>query len=320
MYNEILKQMQVDEEAFNSLPTSEKLRVSREKRVASLLEVGYITPDEAKTYREQLTELPQDRKGLVVAYYLRGLYNSLYETPTMETTEKIADTIASFHLSERGALKNGKTIADTLTPEEQIRWTDELTAIHISEEIKIAETFVDAKRKRIRAKLLNFLSLEIAVSLSMPDDGELDSIPYLRELLQEKGYRANAKSLNDGDKKAIQEAALHYLNLLELSFLNGVGLLRYEEYKSLRDEEDETFKEDFYYRDVYDEALTEFECTYLAFDRAISVTYSDNTPKVCLDFLDTIYRKAYLQEEEGIFKVKLNGGKFSYLLEEAKLC
>lgn len=61
---DILKTIQEEREAFNALPTSEKIKQNREARVASLLNVGYITPDEAKTYREQLN-------GKELAY-LRG--------------------------------------------------------------------------------------------------------------------------------------------------------------------------------------------------------------------------------------------------------
>lgn len=150
---DILKTIQEEREAFNALPTSEKIKQNREARVASLLKVGYITPDEAKTYREQLTELPQDRKGLVVAYFLLGIESHLDTIPSTEETKRIEEIIGSFHLSERGALRNGKTIADTLTPEEQSRWSSELSQAHTEEQIRKAETFVDAKRNRIRGQL-----------------------------------------------------------------------------------------------------------------------------------------------------------------------
>lgn len=308
----ILETIQEERAAFRALPTSEKIRIRREERVASLLKVGYITPAEAEAYREEQKELPKDRKALVVLYYLR---NGDATTPSMEGIERTQEVVASFHLRERGALSNGKTIGDTLTKEEANRWVDELTAIHIQEGIRRAETFVDAKRKRIRSKLLRYACIE--VSLSLMDDQEsrtgLDSIPYLRELLKEKGYRRRAKSLNEKDREAIQEAALHYLDLLELSFLNGVGLLRSEEYEPLQDETG-GFKEDFYYRDAYDEALIEFESLYLLLEIAIADFYEDGTAKEAIDFLSRFYEEFFSKDFEGIKE-----SKFTCFLEEGKV-
>lgn len=320
-YEDLLEMMKQEREAFNNLPTSEKLRVNRERRVLSLLNVGYITPDEAKTYREQLNELPQERKGLVVAYYLLGIDSDLDQLPTMETSEQIGRVIASYHLQERGALQNGKTIADVLTTAERNKFVGELSAIHIQENIKRAENFVDNRRKRIKASLLNLLPLEIALSLSAPEPQgeEYDTIPYLRELLQERGYKGKGKSLSDGERKAIQEASIHYLDLIELSFLNGVGLLRYEEYKNYLSEDGSRWEKDLRYRDVYDEALTEFEIIYLLFDNATVLFYADGTAKDSLDFLNS-FREALLTGEQKERYNELKGGKFSYLLQEAKQC
>lgn len=311
----LLGKTQEEREAFNALPTSEKVRITRQERVADLLRVGYISKAEAETYRQQLTELPQDRKGLVVAYYLKSRISL---TPSMETTARIEEVIASFHLSERGALRDGKTIADTLTGSELNRWVEELTTIHIQEGIKRAETFVDAKRKRIRGKLLKFACLEVASAINEPEpQGEdYDTIPYLRELLQEKGYRANAKSLNDGDRTAIQEAALHYLDLLELCFLNGIGVVRYEEYRGYQNEEQTEWTKELLYRDVYDEALTEFEDMYLLLEVAITNFYEDGTAKEAIDFLSRFF-KALSGKGSEDYK-ELQGGKFSCYLEEAK--
>ena len=306
---DILKTIQEEREEFNALPTSEKLKRNRERRVASLLKVGYITPDEAKTYREQLTELPQDRKGLVVAYFLLGLDRDL----DVEDVKRMEEIVASFHLSERGALRDGKTIADTLTPDEQSRWSRELSEAHTKEEIRQAETFVDAKRNRIRGQLLKFIPYAIASSLledEQEEEEELDAIPYLREQLQERGYRAKAKSLNDKDKAAIQGAASHYLDLLELAFLSGVGKLRYEEYKGYLSEDGERWEKDFLYRDAFDEALTEFEEGYLLLYHSIATHYADGTPKGAIDSLKDFYTKLI----EGSSYIK--SSKFTYLIGE----
>lgn len=312
---DILKTIQEEREEFNALPTSEKLKRNRERRVASLLNVGYITPDEAKTYREQLTELPKDRKGLVIAYFLLGIESHLDTIPSTEENERIAEIIGSFRIQERGLLRGGKTLIEGFSPEERTRWTEELSNAHTEANITKAGTFVDAKRSRIRAKLLQLQTILIATSLVEDEQqgSELDAIPYLREELQKRGYRAKAKSLNDADKEAIQGAASHYLDLLELAFLNGVGLLRYEEYKSLQDEEG-GFKENFYYRDAYDEALTEFESIYLLLDNVVAPFYTDGTAREAIDFLSKFYKRIF---EEGYFTETLRGTKFNYLIEEA---
>ena len=319
-YKEFRETIRKKMEEFYSLPSSEKQRIIREERVTDLLNVGYITPDEAKGYRLQLTELPQDRKGLVVAYFLLGEIDHLNTPPTMETSERIRETIASFHLRDRGALQNGKTIADTLTGEEQKRWGEELSAIHTREAIKRAETFVDSKRKRIRGKILDLLPLEIALSLSEPEptDG-LDTIPYLRDVLQENGYKGNGKSLSDGDKQAIQAAALYYLDLIEYAFLSGIGILRNEEYKDYLSEDETMWVKTLTYRDVYDEALTEYGIIYEIFETVTLNFYNDGTPKEAIGFLTSISKEML----NGKLKDKydtLKGGKFSCLLEEATKC
>lgn len=317
---EFTDKLQRDREEFNALPTSEKIQRNREARIASLLNIGYLSPDEAQGYREQLTELPQDRKGLVVAYYLLGVDSHKELLPTTEEKARIDEVIASFHLSERGALRNGKTIADTLTPDEQSRWSSDLHKTHIEANLKRAEIFVDAKRKRIKGELLKLFPILIGISLAEDEkqgkERELDAIPYLRESLKEWGYNGKGKSLNASDKAAIERAASHYLDLIELAFLNGVGMLRYEEYKPLRYENDE-FKEDFIYRDVYDEALTEWETIYLLFDNAIAEFYAEGTAKEAIDFL-RLYYKAIFVKEATYFQEALQGTKFNYLLEEKK--
>lgn len=317
---ERINKLQRDREAFNALPTSEKIKRNREARIASLLKVGYLSPDEAQGYREQLTELPQDRKGLVVAYFLLGIESHKDLLPTTEETARRAEVIASFHLSERGALWNGATISDTLTPEEQTRWISELSKSHIEANLRRAENFVDAKRKRIKGKLLKLFPILIGVTLAEDEkqgkEEALDDIPYFRKSLKEWGYKGKGKSLNAKEKAAIERAASHYLDLIELAFLNGVGILRYEEYKSLQDEEG-TFKEKFFYRDVYDEALTEWESIYLLFDNAVAEFYAEETAMEAINFL-RLYYEGIFDKEATYLQEALQGTKFNYLLEEKK--
>lgn len=318
---EILKTIKKKNEEFYNFPTSEKLKINREMRVTELLNVGYITPDEAKVYKNQLVELPKDKKGLVVAYFLLGMTDDFSKPPMLETFERITETIASFNLRERGVWRNGKSIADTLTGEEQNKLAEELIAIHIKEKIKRAEAFVYSKRNRIRSRLLRLFPMEIALSLSEPKpENELDSIPYLREVLQNNGYKGKCKTLSDEDNQAIQAAALHYLDLIECAFLSGIGRLRYEEYKEeyLNDGETE-FVKSLLYRDVYDEVLTEFEFIYLLMHAATTNFYTDGTPKEAIDFMGALINKLLKEELKDKYN-KLKGGKFSCLLEEDSKC
>lgn len=313
----VLKTIQEEREAFNALPTSEKLRQNRERRVTALLNVGYITPDEAETYREQLNALPTDRKGLVVAYFLLGIDSHLDTIPTIEEQSRTKEIIDSFRIHERGLLRNGRTLKEGFTPEELTRWASELGKERAKVNLTRAETFVDAKRERIRAHLLKFFPYFIASSLledEAQEEQELDAIPYLREELQKRGYRAKAKRLNNNDKEAIQGAASHYLDLLELAFLSGVGLLRYEEYKDYLSEDEGRWEKELIYRDAFDEALTEFEPIYILLDNTIAPHYTDGTPKGAIDFLEVAFKE--MLEEKGFFVERIKGTKFNYLIEE----
>jgi len=302
---------------LSSLPLFEQIRKGREVRVASLLNAGYITPEEAEIYREPLEELPKDRKGLVVAYYLSGVESRKDIAPSLEFSEKIGSIIGSFRLSERGALKDGRTIADTLAPEERIRWASSLSRAHAEEHIKYAEDFVATKRGRVRKQLLKFVRLFILFSLV--EDGEpepeLDPVVYLRDRLREHGYQPYTRSLSDTDKEAIEEAASYYLDLLELAFLTGLGIIRREEYKRLRDEKG-AFREDFYYRDELDEALTEYDSVYSLLTNAVVGFYADGSTRGVVEYLSGVYKKL-LQEESSLeFLAEIRRSRFKSLLEE----
>ena len=300
---------------LNTLSLSEKIKKAREIRVASLLNAGYITPEEAEIYREPLEELPKDRKGLIVAYYLSGVESRKDIAPSLEFSEKIGSIIGSFRLHERGALKDGRTIADTLAPEERIRWASSLSRAHAEEHIKYAEDFVATKRGRIRKQLLKFVRLFIISSLAEDEEPELDPIPYLRDRLREHGYQPYTRSLSDTDKEAIEEAASYYLDLLELAFLTGLGIIRREEYKRLRDEKG-AFREDFYYRDELDEALTEYDSVYSLLTNAVVGFYADGSTRGVVEYLSGVYKKV-LQEESSLeFLAEIRGSRFKSLLEE----
>ena len=313
--NELIEELQAKRERFAKLPTSEQIKRNRENNVDFLLSAGYITTDEAKGYRLQLTELPQDRKGLVVAYFLLGLVDN-FDTPlTIEANEQIQDFVHSFRLRDRGVWQDGKVINDVLTEEERERWLRGVPAICTMMGVKRAETFVDSKRKRIRNKIQSILQKEIAVALLEPEPEGYEYIPYLRNVLQENGYRDKGKALSDKDKQAIQTAALYYLDLIEFAILSGIGRLREEKYEdSLSKGEMDT-----YYDDVYDEVLTQLAIPYQLLKEAIWNFCTDVTSKGAIDYLNSYPARAFNGELKDRYKI-LKGGKFSYLLEEATIC
>ena len=283
----------------------EKRKAIREGLISSLIAQGYITPDEATAFRD-LKELPKDRKGLATAYYLLGIDSRLEYLPSIGFIERMKESLVEMFKTFEGvaAARNGE---DPNGMDEAAKRIDSIT---IQEKIKWAETFVDARRGIVRDKVLKFLQIEIALRLSKPDEGRWDCIVYLRDLLREKGYNGRSDSLNDKDRQIIREAAVYYLDLMELSFLNGTFTEREEEYKSLQDEEG-SFKEDYYYRDIFDEVLLAFDYSLDMLGGSI-ISYTDNSLKEYFNFLREEYDN--LLNEEDV--VKLKGGKFSYLLEE----
>ena len=284
----------------------EKRKAIREGLISSLIAQGYITPDEATTFRD-LKELPKDRKGLATAYYLLGIDSRLEYLPSIGFIERTKETLDEI-------FDNYKVIDAMRRGEENPTGMDEaakrIDNITIQEKIKWAETFVDARRGIVRDKVLKFLQIEIAVRLSKPDEGKEDCIVFLRDLLREKGYNGRSDSLNDKDRRIIREAAVYYLDLMELSFLNGTFTEREEEYKSLQDEEGD-LRDKYYYRDVFDEVLLAFDYSFEMLGGSI-ISYTDNSLKEYFNFLREEYDN--LLNEEDV--VKLKGGKFSYLLEE----
>lgn len=284
----------------------EKRKAIREGLISSLIAQGYITPDEATAFRD-LKELPKDRKGLATAYYLLGIDSRLEYLPSIGFIERTKETLDEI-------FDNYKVIDAMRRGEENPTGMDEaakrIENITIQEKIKWAETYINARRGIVRDKVLKFLQIEIAVRLSKPDEGKEDCIVFLRDLLREKGYNGRSDSLNDKDRRIIREAAVYYLDLMELSILNGTFMEREEEYKSLQDEEGD-LRDKYYYRDVFDEVLLAFDYSFEMLSGSI-VSYTDNSPKGYINLLREEYDN--LLNEEDV--VKLKGGKFSYLLEE----
>ena len=315
---ELRKILEEKRAELEALPLSERVRRHRETGIADLLSYGYLTEDEAKAYREQPTELPKDRKSLVVAYFLSGADGGAERSPKLFEMDAIKEVIAALHLKERNAFANGGTLKDVLSEEEQeafMRWQRNT---HTMGRIELAETFVDAKRKRIRAQLLRlfppFMALELAEK--KPRKGELDPIGSLRGGLAERGYRATAKSLNEKDREAIQEAAEYFLDLLELAYLNFEDEIREIEYLPYLNEDGSRWAREYRYKDETDEALLSYPDFYSLLDEAVTTAYRDGTAREAIEQLKESFRSL---EEEGIFD-KLRKSKFNVLIEEAKQC
>lgn len=315
---ELKKKIEAERAEFCTLTLTEKLERNKKHRIASLLNVGYISPDEAKKYNEALTELPTERKDLVVAYYLMGLDSYINEAPTVELTDNIQRAISNLPNTAKESLRRGGTLADGMTDKEVEEALSTFYSLPTNNNIKKAEIFVGAKRARIRAKLLKFVLFDIANNLFFEDkDSEIDSFPYLKEFLKKRGYKGKGKSLSDADKKAMQEAAEYYLDLMELSFLNGTTLIRQEEYKKYQNDKGE-WLETFYYRDEVDEVLTSYEATPIILDNAIGFHYGDTTAKGAIDMLSEIAKQFLIVDSKAIEQIKKS--KFKYILEEGGLC
>lgn len=231
----------------------------------SLVSIGFLPPDDTKNLQEPPERLPQDRKGLIACYVI---YSGIIDE-NRAINGGFSAYIKNYILKQDafGKVVGDRSIADVLGADEITsvykEWQDDLIRV-ITEKVT---SFVLEKRRRIRVELKKAILLRIAELLSMEvsndeETGEfLDSIPELRAMAEENGYRVNAESLNEEDRKALSFCADFYLDLLEVLYLNGIGERRIEEYKDLYDEE-ERLKEDFYFRDIEDEALMNFGDIY----------------------------------------------------------
>ena len=288
-----LRLLEEEKRAFSLLSAKEKLQRNREARLLSLVNVGYLSPDEAETYRE-LHEIPTDRKGLAVSYFLMGIEDFLGLQPDLAGALSIRDILRDFRASY--------PTASAITETEAEKWAVELARCQILQGVKRAESFVDAKISRLRDFLRGLMPVAIASALSKPHR-EKKATPFLNAFLRKRGYSSERESLSDQDKKAIREAGDYYFNLLELLFLNGETIIRIEEYKETPPS---------LYLDVEDEALLEFEIVAKLLDNAVSLSYGEGTAKEAIDFLKDVRDHAL----KSYYSPLLQGTKFECLLAE----
>lgn len=318
-----------DREKVLSLPPEERYRRIRIDGVEKLLYLGYITSDEADRYREQLSKLPTDRRGLVIAYFLSGYYNS--DIIDSEGYESIKGAIIS--LNERKKKLPTDRIIDVCNSEEIAEYKIAIATALYKSELQRAESFVDAKRKRLREALFPFVRMRAASALldePVKEKGEtLDRTPYLRDIAIENGYRQKAKIVNETDRQALDTASLYYLNLIELAILNGEGYRRRKEvYPNYLSDDEKEYIETLYYEDELDEALTELSNIYGVLDEMLIHFYNEGTPKKMIDLIKKFlsipitYRNGKFvnadEVEEDLFTCRLLNSKFKYLINERR--
>lgn len=244
----------------------------------SLVNIGYLTPDEAKSLQEPLKELPKSKKLLIACYLQYSKAIDYSKAINGDFLTSIRETIRKRDLSRYS--EENKSIRDILGTEETNRLLNEWDDALISSAKEIVTTFVCEKRRRIRGELKKALLLRMANALSVEafedeETGELfDSIPYLREMAKANGYREDAQELNEADRTALSLCADHYLDLLELLYINGTGEERTKAYEALYDEEG-YLKESFYYKDIKDEALMEFGDIYYLLSNVFYLALQD---------------------------------------------
>ena len=325
----LIEQINADREKRLSLPVKERYKLMREDGVKKLLYLGYIEEAEAGKYREPLSELPTDRKGLIIAYFLSGFYDS--EIIETEDYENIREATKNLNLRSK-LLSSTDRLIDVCSPEELESYKRATTTALYDSQLRRAETFVDATRKRLREIFLQAIKERVASALldePVKEKGELlDRTPYLREIAIENGYRPKAKTINDTDRQALETASRYYLDLLELILLTGEGDRRREEiYPKYLSEDGSKWDDNFYYEDEIDEALTELTDIYGGLEELISNYYNggDNSQMARIakeglfrhysDYKDGEFIEVENPEEDFLLQ-RLSNSKFNYLIQE----
>lgn len=277
----------------------------------SMVSNGYLSPDEAKSLQEPLQELPQGKR-LLIACYVQ--YSKAIDYNKALTGDYLNKIRASIQARDFTGKKEDESIADFLGEDRAIELYKEWQDALVASVTEVVSSFVLEKRRRIRVELKKAILVRIANALSLEpveneETGEpIDSIPYLREMAKENGYRENAKSLNEQDRKALSLCADYYLDLLEVLSLNGVEDARTERNKGLYDEEG-NLKETFYYEDIADEALMEFADVYdfqsTLYALALNATLSNKIKFHYSDFAKIINSK-YASPEDLVIGRLLN--------------
>ena len=321
--------------AIEALPVSEQRSAIREANLSELRSMGYITSEEEAEYSKPLDSLPENRKDLIVAYYCLGVE----PTSSLDWRTKIQTYVNSYNLPSKGYGEE-RSVKDILGEEGAETFIQGARNIFAETRLLAAETFVDSRRGRVRAKLYKQLRNSIANALlnySRPlPDGELDTLPYLADMMEENGYKWDREPLSDEDKAALETATAYYLDLMEIGFLNGKLEDAYKRYGDWIDSES---KEPFMYESELDEVISEYDIFYMYFTNLMRESYAAESATSLTELLahfqainDNIRLFAEACNKSETTKVKfsdpenldffligertLRNTKFNYLIEE----
>lgn len=249
-----------------------KDRLPDYNEIESLVRIGFLSPDEASKYKEKPTSLPEDKKSLIVYYFLCSniVDYSIKRKSWIERTKRVVEKVG---IDTEEWAKSGLTLFEYLGEERNreylLLYYDAIT----EERLDLIREFVLGKRRRIREQLLKVMLFEIVYRLN-EEEAEVDNIAHLRELAQSKGYRAKAKSLTEEDRHALKDCASYYLDLIEACLLNGVGEERNKKIESLYDENGD-LKETYYYEDEIDEVFMEYSHIYTLVKLLYTIAIND---------------------------------------------
>lgn len=189
---------------------------------------------------------------------------------------------------------------------------------------ELSQTFVRAKRERLRRAFFLLLRVDIAVALLRPEEEEgFLTAPHLRAAAKNAGIRLKAKTLLERERKALDqltEAILLFLENMYVTEQLTEKIKRYEEW-----EESET-EEPYIYEDILDEyaaVLLSSQLLDMIFSRSF---FGDNIARN-IDTLLGLYHldtdlEALSKEQRDIlgskdydFVDRIKNSKFSYLYD-----
>lgn len=155
---------------------------------------------------------------------------------------------------------------------------------YVAKLFNLAQTFVRAKRERLRMAIFPFLRVQIAGQLLEPEemDGFLTA-PHLRDAAKSNGFRLKAKTINESDKKALDALTNSILLFMETEYLHRTAGERNKKYTEWLDSDSE---EPFLYNDILDEFIASF---------------------VLYDVMDIFFRESFFGVEVDFFIDRLNG-------------
>lgn len=198
---------------------------------------------------------------------------------------------------------------------------------YVANLFELAQTFVRAKRTRLRTAIYVILRLEIAAQLLEPerDSKGYNTAPYLRDHLKARGFRLNAKTMNKTDRDSLDKTTEAVLLFLEDQYLSREAGKRYELFMKWQNSDTD---EGFIFSDCLDEFIANFSI-YDALETLFKEAFFGGDVSLILDLIKGYYGfnvedsetlpdelKEKLKEESRNFFDLFAGTKFEYLLNE----